>query len=252
MCSIVSPLLQTIVLLRVQVFVMDNLLKSIEAVKNQVTNKNVEVGVNLNSKVKLPYPVLLNSSSYPLNKSRSKFAAVGLHYYGAFAPVVLIYGPKNDWTLLSRSEWEALVENQGVISNYFCSGDFLPQPVIISNEKRICFQRVGPTKVIILQDKCGSEVYLGVESIAECWELLHLLEYKMEVLKSLEFEKFYSNIIRGVSTMPGEFKSNIENVLSTLNIKSDNVVCMLEMLKFALDIIQCDIEMEQYKQTVNQ
>lgn len=230
---------------------MDSLLKSIETVKNEVTKKNVEVGANPTYKVKPPYPVLLNSRSYPLNKSRSKFVAVGLYCYQSFAPTVLIYGQKNDWILLNETEWKTFVENEYVISNYFSSGACQPSPVKLSGLKRICFDVVGGRKVVILQDKCGSEVYLGIESLVECWELLSLLEYKMELLRSLEFEKFYSKLIEGVWELPGDFKTNIENVLYTLNIKSDNVVCMRELLKYGSETIRCDIEMNQFAQTMN-
>lgn len=229
---------------------MDNLLsKSIETVKNQVAQKVIEAGVNV--KVKPQYPTLLNTTNYPLNKSRTKFVAVGFGCYQPFAPAVVIYGQKNDVAVFNETEWNALMENQGIISSYFSSKDFHPQSLNISNGKRIKFNSVGGKKVIILQDWAGSEVYLGLESITECWELQHLLEYRIQLLKSLEFEKFYSSVIKGIWELPGEFKTNIENVLYNLNIKSDNVAIMLEVLKYGVEIIKCDIELNQFAQAFN-
>lgn len=233
---------------------MDSLLKSIEAVKHEVVKRNVEVGVNVNRKVKLPFPVLLNSATYPLNKSRSKLVCVGLCCYQSFAPSVVIYGQRGDWVQLEETEWKTLVENKGVISNYLTSKELQPQlqPVNISHVKRICFRMVGPNKVITLQDMCGAEVYLGIESVAECWQLLSLVEYKMRLLKSLEFEKFYTSLIKGVWELPGDFKTNIVNVLRTLDITSDNVLCMQEMLQYGSEIIRCDVEMNQFTQMMAQ
>lgn len=231
-----------------QISVMDTLLKSIEAVKNQVVMKNVEGGANANSKVKSPLPVLLNSTSYPLNKSRSKFVSVGLCCYGSFAPAVMISGSqRNDWILLDETEWKALVENQGVLTNYFYSPDFYPQAVNLSPVKRINFDTVANSKVIVLQEKGGLEIYLGEASVSELWDLLVTLECKISLLWSEQFGDFYTQLINGVWDMPGDIKVNIENVLYGLHIKSYNVMCIREMLKYALGTIECDIQVK--KQT---
>lgn len=233
---------------------MDELLcKSIEAVKNQGVQRNpVEAGAVVQNKVKPPYPTLLLQRTYPLNKSRSKFATVGLSCSGSFGAVVVLHGQKNDWVLLDEVELKTLCEYQSIIRSYYYSGgDFQHQPVVINNLKKICFRAFGAKKVILLQELCGSEVYLGIESVVELWELLPLINYRKEVLKSLEFSKFYSNIIRGVASLPGDCKSNIESVLLNLNINSENVLCMREMLKYAEDIIRCDVEFDQLGQQIN-
>lgn len=223
-------------------------MKSIEAVKNEVANQKVEV----NHKIKPPYPVLLTPRSYPLNKSKSKFATVGLCCYGSFGTAVVLHGQKNDWILLDDAEWKILCENAGLIRNYlYSSGEFQPQPVAINGMKKICFHTIGENKVILLQDRTASDVYLGAESIVELWELVSLIDYRKEILKTLEFDKFYVNIINGVANFPGDYKNNIESVLANLNIKSDNVLCMREMLKYAEQIIRCDVELDQLGQMLN-
>lgn len=228
---------------------MDQLLKCIENVKNQAKNKaaNESFAINTSSKVK-PYPALLNQRTYPINKSKSKFATVGLCGYGPFGPAVVLHGQKNDWVLFEEWEWNLLAENEGVIKNYFEARDVQVQTVNLSNAKRITFTTIGPNKVILLQDQTGSEVYLGIESLEELWTLLPVIHYRVELLKNLEFAKFYGSIIKGVATLPGTVKENIENVLFGLNIATDNVLCMLEMLKFQEHIITCDIEIENIAQ----
>lgn len=250
MCNTVSYVVRSGCIVT-SVNIMDSLLKSIENVKQQVGNKNVEDGVNVNPKVK--FPLLLNATSYPLNKSRTKFISVGLSSYGSFSPAVVINGQRGDWVYLDQSEFKALVENQGVICNYFCSEGFYPQlGVNLSCIKKISFVTVARKKVILLQQRGGPEVYLGSESLSECWELLPLLEYKMELLQNQEFGNFYSSLISGIWNMPGNIKDNIENVLHGLHLKFDNVMCMREMLKYALDIIECDVEVNHFTQTINQ
>lgn len=225
---------------------MDSLLQSIELVRNQSKRKCVEAGPTVvKSNVRPPPPTLINQRTYPLNKSRTKFVTVGLCGYGNFAPVVQVNGLKNDWVVFDEVEWKSLLENQCGITNYFSQKDLQLAPINLNSFKRIAFQAIGSTKVIAIEDLNGFETYLGLESLAELWELIPIIEYQIVLLKSFEFSKFYSSIVKGVAAIPGDVKLNILDIISNLNITSDNVLCMLEMLKVGFQIVCVDVDFEQ-------
>lgn len=225
-------------------------MKCIENATNEVKNKSLN-----SSSGKSRVPILLNRRTYPLNRSRSKFAVVGLCGGVPFAPTLQLHGLKNDCVTLEEGEWKTFQEQQAVITNYF-NGKDNQHPVNLSNSKRIHFTNVGngsaSVKVIHVKGvgNDNEEIYLGIESILELWEVAPLLEYGIQMLKLLssEFSKFYTSILKGVSTLPGDVKSNIYSVLNNLNITSDNVECMLEMTKYCEHIIRCDVEIDQYLQ----
>lgn len=232
---------------------MDNLVKCIENAANEVKNKAFQT---ISTSGKSKSPILLKRRTYPLNRSRSKFVVVGLCGGLPFVPSVQLQGVKKDCVTLEEGEWNAFLEQQAVISNYFNGKDIQQHPVQLSNSKRIHFTYVGQggaaVKVIHVKgvDDDNEEIYLGLESILELWEVKPLIEYGIRMLKlsSLEFSTFYTSIVKGVSPLTGDMKINIYSVLDVLNITSDNVECMLEMVKYCEHIIRCDIEIDQYLQ----
>lgn len=220
---------------------MDSLLKSIDTVRNQ---RKVAGSVSALSRCPVPVPVLLNQTTYPLNKSKTKFVSAGLRHHSAFVPIIQIYGLKNNWVSFDEAEWKLLVENQTFIANYFTSRDPHFAPIHI-NSKTITFQCIGLKKVVGIRDQCSSEVYMGIESLCELWELVHLIEHRLEILKSFDFFQFYSSVIKGVADIPGDVKTNIETVLvPVMQTHSANAYSMLEMLKFVEEIVIADVDME--------
>lgn len=227
---------------------MDSVLKSIENLRNHAQHSG-EKGLNFNSKQK---PMLLNQTTYQLNKSKTKFVSVGMVCGSNFSPAIVLYGCKNDFTIFDESEWIAILENQGVITNYFISKHEIFQPLTLKT-KTIFFQTIGGKKVVSIRDQRGSEIFFGLETVAELWELLSMIAFKIEILKSQEFYQFYTSIVRGLVNLPGDIRTNIEHVIEPLKqAKSQNALCMLELLKYAEDIIRGDIEIEQIQQAISQ
>lgn len=229
---------------------MDNLQQSIENVRHQKNTRSCDSADNNCFKGR-PYPILLNHRVYPLNKSRSKFATVGLRAYGWFSPVVQLCGLKKDWIIFDEPEWKVFVGNKSAIDKYYEANELIPPPINLSCNKRILFQSVNSNKVIIVQDNSGGELWLGAETLKELWTILNIVEYNLEIQKSLEFHTFYDKIIKGIASMVGNYKENIVSVLDNLIVASENKVCMMEMLKFSEEIIKCDIEMEQVHEQIS-
>lgn len=218
---------------------MDSLKKSLENVKCRVLS-NVDENVGTRNK-QSQYPVLLNCSSYPLNKSKSKFVAVGLSSYTGFAPMVQLYGHKADWVTFDEAEWKDLLENQGVITNSMCSRED-SHHVLHIGTKIFVFHDIGSTRVVTIRS-INSEICLAFESVCELWDMVRLVENRIYMLKGQNFSEFYINLIKGVAHLPGDHITNILNVLSDL-IGFDNAACMHEMLKFAYDVVHFDLQFE--------
>lgn len=218
---------------------MDSLRKSLDNVKCRVLS-NIAENVATTTK-QSQYPVLINCSSYPLNKSKSKFVSVGLSSYGGFAPMVQLYGRKADWITFDEAEWKDLLENQGVITNSMCSRED-SQHVLHIGTKVFVFHDIGSTRVVTIRS-INSEICLAFESVCELWDMIQLIENRIYMLKGQNFSEFYINLIKGVATLPGDHITNISNVLTDL-IGFDNAVCMHEMLRFACDVVHFDLQFE--------
>lgn len=219
---------------------MDALLKAVELLKK---------GGDSGAKEKLKYkqcPVLLNASSYSLNKSWSKHVIVGLQSYAGFPIAIQIRGNKNDWVQFYEAEWRTFIENQGVLTNYFYSNDVQWSPLNFGR-KTVFFQKIDATKVLRIQDCDGSEVYLGQESLEELWQLQKLLEFRVLTLKELNFEAFYASTIKRAAKEDGDYRSSIPLALESLKETAPrSAACMHEMLKYAGDIVMCDIELDHF------
>lgn len=190
-------------------------------------------------------PVQLLCSTYPLNNSLSKYVSVGLQTHSGFPPTITLRGNRNDWVNFNEEEWKTLVENQGVISNYLYSYELQFAPLIVGR-KTIWFQKVEKKKVIRICDPDGSEVYLAVESVDELWQLLPILEFRLAQLRTVDFYSYYSATIKGVAELPGDSHTNVVSILQSLSqdTKSDNVAALFEIIKYASEVVKCDIEIE--------
>lgn len=222
---------------------MDALLKAVELLKKG------DSGLKEKLKNK-PCPVLLNASSYSLNKSWSKHVIVGLQTYAGFPIAIQIRGNKNDWIQFYETEWRTFLENQGVLTNYFYSNDVQWSPLNFGR-KTIFFQKIDATKVLRIQDCDGPEVYLGQESLEELWQLQKLLEFRVLTLKELNFETFYTSVIKRAAKEDGDYRSSISLALESLKETTPRkAACMHEMLKYAGDIVTCDTELDHFVQFV--
>ena len=85
---------------------------------------------------------------------------------------------------------------------------------------------------------CSSE-----DSINEANKLADLIQYRLDLLKSQEFSKYYI-LVAGVSTKNGDLLQNVYNIILPLtNLNSQNVYCVLELLNFYSDCILEDVEL---------
>lgn len=175
---------------------------------------------------------LFNRTIYFLNKSRNKFVCVGFDPNINFSPVVKMAGMKNQSVCFDENEWKELIQNQGIITNYFYDLAVQQWKPIKLNFKTIHFLAIDGKKIIKIEDNDG-EVFLGWESISELWNLLSIILYRIDILKAQEFNVFYNAVLDGVSKAQGDVINNITDLVNAMkDTKSENVNCFMELLNF--------------------
>lgn len=89
------------------------------------------------------------------------------------------------------------------------------------------FLVIDGKKIIKIEDyDCG--IFLGWESVNELWNLLTLILYRIDLLKSQGFNAFYDAVLVGVSKVPGDVINNITDLINAMkDTKSENLNCMM-------------------------
>lgn len=184
-------------------------------------------------------PEIVNQTFYFLNKSKTKWVCVGLAPHLRLTPIVKICG-KGQGICFGEAEWKQFVDSQGILLNYFYATD-TPWPAMHIGPKTIYFQTINQKRIVKIQDMDENELYLGYESVIECVELLQLIEHRLDMLKSQQFNNYYNNMINTLATMPGDFKVNIKTMLQS-NKDCANACAMKELVHFNSEKIAVDLE----------
>lgn len=180
--------------------------------------------------------VIIGERRYHLNKSKCKFVSVGIGRDYGYEPCISIMGTKKDVITFNEEEWEALLQYQGVITNYLYS-NVLTEP-ISKDQFSIFFEKISSTKVIKVW-KNNSSVYLGYETVCKLWELLPLIKYRVGVLKIQQFATYYKVLQEGLQSQKGNVFVNASNVLKcTENCPTENVCLVQEIMYMYPDIFE--------------
>lgn len=190
---------------------------------------------------KLQPPMLIKQTLYFLNKSKSKFVSIGLAQQLRFTPVVQLWGMKNQGVWFSETEWKQLVENQGVLLNYFYATDTPWSPMKLGF-KTIYFQTVEQKRVIKIEDMCETEIYLGWESLLEFVELIPLIDNQLKMISNHQFRNYYNDMLNKIVIMTGDCMVNIKKELQSAK-ECANTYAMMELLHFHPEKIAVDLEM---------
>lgn len=183
----------------------------------------------------------MNKTTYFLNKSKTKWVNIGLGREVNFHPVVQIGGAAETYTF-NENEWFEFLENQGILANYFFTPDAISntwQPVQ-TNSVTIYFKKVNWTKVIHLvrqQEDNSPGIFLGSESLFELIDLVRLIEARINVLKSQDFNTFYEEALKKAIRRSGNFIVAIYDLLR-LETSSENSCALLELLQWYPEIVK--------------
>lgn len=233
---------------------MDQLLQALNSVTSQYSEPPAEPVKEEPKHQRQTCPTVIIGRCYALNRSETKFVSVGLNSHLAFTPVVLIRSSqKNYWVLLREDEWAALLATENIIryrlaelkttvkSEYKSSSHW--QLINLGSTTVDCHMYEG-TPVVTLRTVDDGRVCLGEDSLQELWSLANLINYRIDILKSLEFGKWYNTLINGAAQSPQDFKRLFEETIAQVRVtNSENNLAILELLKYAPHIINCDIVM---------
>lgn len=187
--------------------------------------------------------MLLDERAHFINNSRCKYICVGLSPYLNFTPAVIIGGGSRQ-ILLNKSDWQQLLENQGIIYNYIYSDKTSDNP-ITSGDIKIYFSAFAKHPVVKLEDCSEEFITLGAESIDRLFKVgisERLLELELN-----NFSEFYYKIIKIVKE-GSDYKTQIINVLKQLPAV-ENVHVMYEVLEKLYPRVTSDIQYANIKYT---
>lgn len=174
-------------------------------------------------------PVIVNEKRFHLNKSKSKFVAVGLSYDFCFKPCITFSGNKTRPVLFNEFEWRDLLQYQGLLTNYFYSREvFAP---IITSTFTLNFETYNDVKYIKLEGKNDSYICFGIESITQLWLLLPLIDYKLNMLKKQDFQTYFNTKVTIAHSRDGDIYQQILNdIAPSTNQGSDNIATIMELV----------------------
>lgn len=185
--------------------------------------------MNDNPSVKLAAPIVVNERKFHLNKSKSKHVSVGLAYDSGFQPCITLTGNKTRPIVFSENEWRDFLQYQGLITNYFyCRETFAP---LIASSFTLSFENHNDVKYMKLEDKHNDYICFGIESIAQLWVLLPLIDYRLDILKKQDFQNYFTSKLSLAHSKNGDICQQVLNVIApTNNPGSENVSTMMELV----------------------
>lgn len=190
--------------------------------------------------------VTINNRLFNLNKSGSKFVGIGLN--SSFEPCVKIAGNKGISVTLTEVEWTALLDYQGCILNYFYSQEEPANPIEFDSDKRvnfkIFFETMGQDNIRLVKIfKTGYYIYLGCETVSNLWQLLPLINNRLEMLKKLQFKSYFNTFQSTLNRNNGDLLDTIYCVLlSRKDQWNDNDTSMMELVLIYPDLLREKLE----------
>lgn len=177
------------------------------------------------------YSKLLNSKVYYINNSNSKYVNIGLNICD-FKPRILIGGQTGFYIVFTEENWKNFLNQQGILVNYFHSNLIDTSPLHF-DDITIYFEKINDTYIIKIQKSDGFYVRLAKETLDKLWDIEELINYRIQMLKNQEFEKYF-NLFQMQFEFINPFSDLIESIYKVISpnqsSNSENVSTMLEML----------------------
>lgn len=173
------------------------------------------------------YENLLNSKFINLNKSGSKFLVVGLSVTDLFPKIQVCGG--NARITLNEDQYRHLQSHINSLFKFFYGDGTIPQPLDLGGVtvQYECFDGVKIVKLL----KDSKYLCLGIESVYQLNELDEVILYKLQQLRSQEFENYFMVFYNHNLQFADNFFKRVHTILDPeKNSNSDNVSTMLEML----------------------
>lgn len=166
--------------------------------------------------------MLLNSKTYPLNKSHTKYVAIGLSLDKPFKVVVKVYSlGAHQGVTFSEGEWQSFCSQEDSFHINFPTADSSAE--LWSFQKRFSFIKIGSNNILKVWDSVTDDVvFLGKKTCFELFNLKLLINLYIEDLLCLDFSKHYTGML-------GYVKSHNEKI-----VRADDLLPILQRNKIML------------------
>ena len=138
---------------------------------------------------------LFYETRYFLNNSKTKSISVGLTYDNSsnlFTPSIWFGGSKvKNSIVLYEKDWINLLSYKNVIN----SSENENRNSIMLNSCKISFESFNDIRVLKLEDNYLNCIYLGEESVNGLWLISDVVQYRLNILQSLNFDSYFKNIL---------------------------------------------------------
>lgn len=181
---------------------------------------------------------LVGEKIFFLNKSHSKWICIGLLPFRDFEPTLKIVGVKKQCVCFNSKEWDWLMAETIHLRKYFDyhNGVF---PSVKGMNMRLSPESFDGVSRILKIEKGGEYVYLSYEGLLELWRLKETVECRLAVLKDMEYNRFYNDMVQCVAANGGEIDLEIEKMYN--GVVSESVCIMKELTMYWPQKIKNDV-----------
>lgn len=189
---------------------------------------------------------VINGKQYHLNNSRTKFVNIGLDLYNDFVPCIELGSKSVGSVILSEEDWKYLLQHQGTITSYFFSNGYFDVPIRFNN-LTIYFDKIDEYNVLKIKHDDNRYIYFGCESICKLWDLIPVIDYRIEMLKKQHFDKYYNTLKTNLMKQPGDLLTNVFNDVSPKqNPNNENINTMLELLTVHPNVLEFKLKQRKH------
>lgn len=184
--------------------------------------------------------IVLHETRYFLNSSKSKYVSVGIYFNNNyFTPCVCIGGLKfKNFILLDDGDWTKLLSFKQHISNSMLQSE--SSKAINLNSCIINFENFKDIRVLKLEDNFANSVYLGDESLTGLWALSDIIQYRLDMLKDLNFDYYFKNILSTTSHFG--YDDLVDNIYRKIqpgtSPKNENICIALEFINLPQTLLE--------------
>lgn len=178
--------------------------------------------------------ILLNNNLFCLNTSKYVSVGIGLDN---FQPKIKIGSQKGFNIILTEEEWRSILKHQNEVINSCYSRDINHTPIKIG-DVTIYFETTSQQLLLIKIEKFNDNLYFTKDTLDKFWEIQELIDYRIQMLKNQEFEKYVSMIQTKLNPSVDLFTNVYSALNPSQNTNSENVSTMLEMLSLYPNVIE--------------
>lgn len=196
---------------------------------------------------------IVNIKFFFLDKYNTKFVNVGLSLENDFQPCIEL-GSAQSSVILREEDWNDLVRNQGIISNCFYGHGILHNPIKIGNISITTEKFDDVNAILIQQDNGDGYVYLSCAAVEQLWNLIPVIEYRLESLKFQQFDRYFNKLKTNVSILSGDVLTNVYKYIAPkLNPNNENIGSVLELLTLHPELLEYKIryQRKRYYEEIN-